>query len=86
MYSEGMPWSLEWHGLMPTIKRAAACEACGKPFACELSASGCWCGAIELTDATRAEIREKYKHCLCPSCLRGYAERQANASRSPGPL
>ncbi len=86
MYSDVMPWSLEWHGLLPTIKRSAACEACGKPFACELSAAGCWCRDVELTDAARAEIRAKYQHCLCPSCLRRYADRQTQAAPSRGAL
>ena len=82
MYSDVMPWSLEWRGLMPVVKRPAVCEACGEPFACELSASGCWCSAIELSDAKRAEIRAKYTHCLCPTCLRQYA---AGDERSAGP-
>ena len=84
MYSDGMPWSLEWRGLMPVVRKSSACEACGEPFACELSATGCWCSDVKLTDATRAEIRAKYKHCLCPSCLRGYADREARAAQSTG--
>ena len=84
MYSDGMSWALKWRGMLPVVKKSAACEACGEPFACELSASGCWCSDVKLSDATRAEIKAQYTHCLCPSCLRGYAERQAHGTPSPG--
>jgi hypothetical protein len=52
------------------------CEACGEPFACELSLSGCWCRTIALTDAARAQIRAQFKNCLCPACLKAYEATQ----------
>jgi hypothetical protein len=50
------------------------CEVCGEPFACELSVSGCWCSRIQLAEAARAEMRAKYKNCLCPACLKRYGD------------
>jgi hypothetical protein len=51
--------------------RAAAkkCEACGREFMCGASLKGCWCAEIETTPEARAELRKKYKACLCRDCL-----------------
>lgn len=56
--------------ILPVLKRARTCEACGQAFACELNlATGCWCAEIKLSDETRAELRSKYRDCLCRSCM-----------------
>jgi hypothetical protein len=57
--------------------RPLNCEGCGKEFNCGASLSGCWCGEIKLSDESRAELREKYRDCLCRECL-----EKAAASRS----
>jgi len=49
--------------------RDVKCEACGKDFVCGVSLKGCWCSEIKLDDQTRAELRSKYKDCLCKECL-----------------
>ena len=66
-----MKWSLDWRS-GPTVQRPVTCESCGQKFACELSLSGCWCSKVDISEATRAELRAKYKACLCPACLRQY--------------
>ena len=65
-----MPFELAWGRSGPMVKRANTCEACGGAFACEISVTGCWCSAVNLSDEARAELRANYKNCLCPSCLR----------------
>jgi len=50
-------------------ERPLQCEACGENFTCGASLSGCWCGEIKLSDEARAELRAKYKDCLCRRCL-----------------
>jgi Cysteine-rich CWC len=74
-----MSWNISWGSRGPTVQRRTTCESCGEAFACELSASGCWCGKVELTDAARAEIRAQYKSCLCPTCLSRYERQRAGA-------
>jgi len=59
-------------------ERPLKCEACGEPFTCGASLSGCWCGEIKLSDDTRAELRMKFKDCLCQRCLE--KARQAASS------
>lgn len=49
--------------------RPLTCESCGKEFNCGASLSGCWCGEIKVSDEARAELREKYRDCLCRDCL-----------------
>jgi hypothetical protein len=49
--------------------RPLTCEACGKEFTCGASFSGCWCGEVKLTDESRAELKSRYKECLCRVCL-----------------
>lgn len=58
-------------------KRPAArtCEACGQPFTCGASLTGCWCQQVELTPAVRQELRERYHDCLCPACLAQFSAK-----------
>jgi hypothetical protein len=48
------------------------CEFCGAAFTC-MSSGGCWCGAVSLTEAQLAWIKERAENCLCPKCLDGVA-------------
>lgn len=70
-----MPWTMHIGKRGPEVHRSRTCEACGQPFACELSLGGCWCSEIKLTDATRSHLREKYADCLCRACLTRYQEQ-----------
>ena len=74
MHGRSHPVKVEigWSRSGPVVKRPGVCESCGQAFACELSLSGCWCSKVELSEAARARIREKYAGCLCSACLRQY--------------
>jgi Cysteine-rich CWC len=47
----------------------STCEACGSEFTCGATLAGCWCTEIKLSDEARADLRSRYKKCLCRSCL-----------------
>jgi hypothetical protein len=55
--------------VLPTLKRAQECPACGQAFACEINLNGCWCKEVKLSEATLQALRNKYNGCLCRSCL-----------------
>ena len=61
--------SLRW-------KDPIVCESCGNDFKCGATLTGCWCMNVKLTDETRASLRERYKKCLCKTCL----ERESAAT------
>ena len=50
---------------MPMTK---TCPRCGKTFECVHSID-CWCVKVQLTDATKAYLKEHYSDCLCKDCL-----------------
>ncbi|MGB7925460.1 MAG: cysteine-rich CWC family protein [Pyrinomonadaceae bacterium] len=56
---------------------ASTCESCGEPFACGAQLSGCWCMEVEVSEAVRAELRERFQRCLCRACLERFAENDA---------
>ena len=56
------------------LHRTLRCEACGSEFTCGGSLAGCWCQEIAVSDDTRAEIRRRYRECLCRSCLERWAQ------------
>jgi hypothetical protein len=62
-----------------------ACESCGEPFVCGASLAACWCSEIELSEATRAELRQRFRRCLCRACLEKYAARDAQAPEAGAP-
>ncbi|HJV71722.1 cysteine-rich CWC family protein [Ideonella sp.] len=48
----------------------ATCPRCGKPFACGAGRPvPCACNQLQLTDALRQQLRERFTGCLCPTCL-----------------
>jgi len=55
--------------ISPRIAGPSRCEACGAEFSCGASLRGCWCSEIELSEETRAELKSKYRDCLCHECL-----------------
>jgi hypothetical protein len=68
-------------GLLSTRWREpSTCEACGGPFTCGAKISGCWCSEIKLSDETRAEMKGRYRNCLCRECLEQLAERETAIS------
>ncbi len=52
---------------------ASVCEACGEPFSCGALESGCWCVEVKLSETMRAELRERFRNCLCRACLERFA-------------
>lgn len=50
------------------------CEACGQAFVCGASLKGCWCVQVKVGAEARQRMREQYQDCLCPECLRRFAE------------
>jgi len=47
------------------------CSRCEQPFECKAGTiSQCLCNAVVLTAEERAFIEERYKDCLCVTCLK----------------
>jgi hypothetical protein len=61
-----------------------ACEACGTEFTCAGKLTGCWCSEIKLSDEMRANLRERYEHCLCRACLERLAQGDSNRDGQDG--
>lgn len=68
---------------LPVLREPSVCEACGGPFTCGAKLSGCWCSEIKLSDETRAELKSRYKSCLCRECLEKVAENESAANIHP---
>lgn len=56
---------------LPSAKTPAhkTCESCGAGFSCAAPAGPCWCESLELSAAVLADLRVKFRDCLCPRCL-----------------
>jgi hypothetical protein len=61
----------------PSSREPSACAACGGEFVCGATLAGCWCGEIKLSEATRAELRARFRGCLCRACLERFAAGDA---------
>ena len=61
----------------PSLREPSACESCGAEFVCGATLAGCWCGEIKLSEETRAELRARYRGCLCRACLERFAADEA---------
>jgi Cysteine-rich CWC len=59
--------------IQPEKRAPRECEACGQPFRCGASLTGCWCFSIKLDEATRQQLRAQYTRCLCRDCLEALA-------------
>jgi len=66
--------------LVPKLSRELVCDGCGQGFSCGASLSGCWCAEIKLSDEARAEMKSKYRDCLCRDCLERISARVATHS------
>ncbi len=60
--------------MMPANKNSKepnnVCEACGSNFLCEANnIEICFCNKIVLTPEVHQHIKNKFKLCLCESCL-----------------
>lgn len=46
------------------------CEACGSNFICQANnIENCFCNKIVLTPEVLQQMKTKFQHCLCESCL-----------------
>ncbi len=58
-----------------------SCPRCGSTFHCGVDdAAPCPCSRVTLDAATLADLRQRYRGCLCPRCL---AELSATARVDP---
>ncbi len=51
------------------------CSACGNSFSCYKD-NTCWCFDQELSEETRKVLKDKYKGCLCPECLKQFTVKK----------
>ena len=66
----------------PSLREASACESCGVEFVCGATLAGCWCSEVKLSDEARAELRARFRTCLCRACLERFAAGEAAEVRS----
>ncbi|MGH9794247.1 MAG: cysteine-rich CWC family protein [Candidatus Acidiferrales bacterium] len=71
--------ALAFFGPAIIVEMQRACPACGEQFACGAALRDCWCAEMELSEAARAALRERYTGCLCRACLQRHA-----AGTAPG--
>lgn len=62
--------------ISPSIAGPSVCPACGNEFSCGFSLRGCWCSEISLSDEMRAELKSRYRDCLCRNCLERLDEQK----------
>lgn len=46
------------------------CEVCGKEFSCNVESGNCWCFDLQLKTETLKKLKQNYRDCLCPACLK----------------
>ncbi|MBK7182402.1 MAG: cysteine-rich CWC family protein [Bacteroidetes bacterium] len=51
------------------------CSKCSRSFECQNESMGCWCEELFLSINTLNEIKQQYDNCLCPTCLKEFADR-----------
>jgi hypothetical protein len=56
--------------------RQQTCEACQGSFTCGPLLGICWCAKETLPQETRRQLKEQYRGCLCPTCLRNAGQRE----------
>lgn len=62
--------------LLPALRRPMRCECCGCDFICGAGITGCWCMKVGLDTQVRAELRKRFRDCLCLKCSEGSAQTQ----------
>ena len=56
-----------------------ACSKCNTPFECGHEKSGCWCEQYTLSKETLKKLEKEFENCLCPDCLKTFAENPARS-------
>lgn len=49
------------------------CPKCGNFFTCD-GDNDCWCEKVQIHQKDFLRISQEYNDCLCPECLKSYAE------------
>jgi len=49
------------------------CPRCQRQFACHVN--DCWCAGVAVPMEALIEMRQAYESCVCPECLRHFAEK-----------
>ena len=68
--------------ISPRWREPSACEACGEPFVCGASITGCWCMNFKLSAQVRADLRSRYRRCLCRKCMEGFARSEGETAET----
>jgi hypothetical protein len=55
-------------------KSIKKCPKCGVLFSCE--GDDCWCHDYQILNKNIQLIRSTWNDCLCPSCLKEFAENK----------
>jgi cysteine-rich CWC protein len=52
----------------------SVCDSCGEEFGCGAKLDGCWCNDLKLDPGAAEFLKNKFDACLCPKCLKTFAE------------
>lgn len=63
-------------------KTAKKCPKCGVMFACNTEGD-CWCHSYQIMDKDFVQLWQQYTDCLCPTCLRQYAQNPDELRENP---
>lgn len=58
------------------------CSRCQEQFECCMESRGCWCEDLTLSTESLQHLREEYDNCLCPECLKLFAEPESATKTS----
>jgi hypothetical protein len=49
------------------------CSKCSTQFECGADVGKCWCMDFKLKPDVLNKLKEEFSNCLCPQCLKEYA-------------
>lgn len=61
---------------------AKKCPRCGNQFACDTEGD-CWCHEFQILKKDFMHLWQEYTDCLCPACLREYAQNREELGENP---
>ncbi len=65
---------------MTNDNNQSVCPRCGREFSCSKSGK-CWCYEVFIPPDAMEEIERLYDGCLCPDCLKEFAEKENTAHK-----
>jgi hypothetical protein len=54
-----------------------SCSKCLVSFDCCNEKPGCWCEELYLDIETLKQLKGTFDNCLCPKCLKEYAQKES---------